>query len=56
MDRQTGWYFMWIYRFIDLPRQRFGEYYFGPELKIWDRQAGRQADGWTQVLLELLRN
>ena len=26
---------------IDLPRQKFGEYYFVPELKIWDRQAGR---------------
>ena len=29
---------------IDLLRQRFGENYFVPELKIWDMQAGRQAD------------
>ena len=29
------------------PRQRFGEYNFVPELKIWDRQAGRQADTGT---------
>ena len=26
---------------IDLPRQRFGEYNFVPELKIWDWQTGR---------------
>ena len=37
---------------IDLPRQRFGEYNFVSELKIWDRLTG----GQTQVLLELLRN
>ena len=29
---------------IDLPRQRFGEYYFVPELKIRDRLTGRLTD------------
>ena len=37
---------------IDLPRQRFGEYNYVSELKIWDRLTGGQA----QVLLVLLRN
>ena len=41
-----------INRGFQTMRQRFGESYFVPELKIWDRQA----DGRTQVLLELLRN
>ena len=40
---------------IDLPRQRFGEYYFVPELKIWDRQADRQADTGTSWVAAQLK-
>ena len=32
---------------IEMPRQRFGEYIFVSELKIWDRQTDRQTDTGT---------
>ena len=34
-----------------MPRQRFGEYNFVSELKIWDRQADRQTDRHRYFLI-----